>query len=91
MSDISYSINKTNAKQFCKRFRIYSTADNYVRFTSYSTAYFSSVDIIKTSKQNYRVIVFVAHYHLHKYADYESFHSLADLCSYLDTLSSQLV
>ena len=91
MSDISYSINKTNAKHFFKHFRIYSTADNYVRFTHCSIDFFSSVDVIKTSKQNYRVIVFVAYYNLSKYAEYKSFHSLVDLCSYLDTLSTQLV
>ena len=91
MSDMSYAINKTNAKQFCKYFHIYCTADDYVRFTTYCNDFFCSVDIIKTSKQIYRAIVFVAHYGIHKCAEYLSFHSLADLCFYLDTLSSQLV
>lgn len=91
MSDICYSINKQNAKEFCKRFRIVACCDSYVRFTCNTTFYYGSVDIIRTSKNTYRVIAFVAYIQLAKFAKYKSFNSLESLCSYLDTLSSKLV
>lgn len=91
MSYLCYSINRQNAKEFCKRFRISVCCDSYVRFTCNTTVYYSSVDIIRTSTNTYRVIVFVAYIQLSKYAEYKSFNSIKDLCSYLDTLSSQLV
>lgn len=91
MSDICYSINKQNAKEFCKRFRIVASCYSYVRFTCNTTSHYSSVDIIRTSKNTYRVIAFVAYIQLAKFAEYKSFNSLENLCSYLDTLSSKLV
>ena len=91
MSYLCDSINKHNAKKFCKLFRVVVCCDSYVRFTCNTTSYFSSVDIIRTSKNTYRVIAFVAYIQLANFAEYKSFHSLVDLCSYLDTLCSQLV
>lgn len=91
MSYLCYSINSQNAKDFCKRFRVSVFCDSYVRFICNTTYCYSSVDIIRTSKNTYRVIAFVAYVQFTKSAEYKSFHTLEDLCSYLDTLSSQLV
>lgn len=85
------SINKQNAKEFYKRFRLSAFCDSYARFVCNTISAYSSVDIIRTSKNTYRVIAFVAYIQASRFAEYKSFNSLESLCSYLDTLSSQLV
>ena len=82
---------KNNAKQFCKLFCVYASMCYYARYVLNTLKYFASVDIIKTCEKTYRVIVYVSYFELYKSAQYKSFSSISSLCSYLDTLSSQLV
>lgn len=82
---------KNNAKQFCKRFCVYASMRHYARYVLYTLKFFASVDIIQTCEKTYRVIVYVSYFELSKCAQYKSFSSVSSLCSYLDTLSGQLV
>lgn len=94
MSNISTSKLTTsikNAKQFYKRFSLYAFMPHYARYVLYDLKFFASVDVIKTCEKTYRVIVYVSYFKLSKSAQYKSFSSISSLCSYLDTLSSQLV
>lgn len=94
MSNISTSKLTTsikNARQFSKRFCLYAFMPHYARYVLYTLKFFASVDIIKTCEKTYRVIVYVSYFELSKSAQYKSFNSISSLCSYLDTLSSQLV
>ena len=88
---LCYSITRQNAKEFRKHFRLSAFSDCYARYTCNTVSAYGSVDIIRTSKNSYRVIAFVDYVQFANIAEYKSFHSIEDLCSYLDTLSSQLV
>lgn len=90
LSKLTTSI-KNNAKQFCKLFCVYASMRHYARFVLYTLKFFASVDIIQTCEKTYRVIIYVSYFDLSKSAQYKSFSSISSLCSYLDTLSSQLV
>lgn len=90
VSELTTSV-KNNAKQFSKRFSVYASMRHYARYVLYTLKYFASVDIIKTCEKTYRVIVYVSYFELSKSAQYKSFSSISSLCSYLNTLSFQLV
>lgn len=80
-------------KHFAKHFRLCASTDSYLQFATNSASAISNayITIIRSSYHGYRVIAYYNIFDVKKHADYHYFNSVLELCSYLDTLSSQLV
>ena len=80
-------------KHFAKHFRLCASTDCYLQFATCSASSNSNayITIIRSSYHGYRVIAYYNIFNVKKHAEYHYFDSVFELCSYLDTLSSQLV
>lgn len=80
-------------KLFAKHFRLCASTESYLQFATNSASAKSNayITIIRSSYHGYRVIAYYNIFDVTKHAEYQYFDSVIEMCSYLDTLSSQLV
>lgn len=80
-------------KHFAKHFRLCASTESYLQFATCSASANANayITIIRSSYHGYRVIAYYNIFNVKKYAEYQYFDSLLEMCSYLDTLSSLLV
>lgn len=77
---------RLRSKKFSKLFRLRSYTDDYLCFEYISSSVYCNVSIIKTSVHCYRVLVYCSWHSVQRIAEYRSFRSICDLCSYLDSI-----
>lgn len=80
-------------KHFAKHFRLCASTESYLQLAINSASAKSNayITIIRSSYHGYRVIAYYNIFDVKKCAEYHYFDSVLEMCSYLDTLSSQLV
>ena len=79
------------SKKFYNSFRLRSYTDDYLCFEYISCSEYCNVSIIKTSVHTYRVLVYCSLQSGERIAEYRSFRSISDLCSYLDSICPSAV
>lgn len=77
---------RSRSKKFYNTFRLRSYTDDYLCFEYISCSEYCNVSIIQTSVHCYRVLVYCSLHSSQRIAEYRSFRSIYDLCSYLDTI-----
>lgn len=76
---------------FAKRFRLCAYTGGYLEFSFNSTNVSSNITLMKTSQHTFIAISYLCIFNIGKTASCMRFRSLKDLCTYLDTLSMELV
>lgn len=84
-SKLSFEV-RSRSKKFYNTFRLRSYTDDYLCFEYISCSEYCNVSIIKTSVHCYRVLVYCSMHSVQKIAEYRSFRSICDLCTYLDSI-----
>lgn len=89
-SRLNFDIRSHTVK-FSNRFRLRSYTDDYLCFEYLSNNEFLSVSIIQTSAHCFRVIAYCSFMSVQRIAEYRSFRTILDMCSYLDSICPSAV